>query len=207
MTENYHAFGTRLSMAAISGLGASFLILLIMKTLIASDHPARLDMNKRIPLPEFVRIPDPYEPPPSREVPKPDRMQDPPPIPDLPELERVSPDLLATTGPGSTMTPAGQPEFEAPLINSELISIVDAQPVYPQRAISRNIEGYVVVEFTVTRSGSTADHRILEAYPENVFDRSALRAASKSRFKPKLVDGKEVAVSGIVKKYTFRLED
>ena len=207
MTENYHAYGTRLSMAAICGICASFLILLIMKTLIANDQVGHLEQVRRIPLPEFVRVPSKDEPPPIREVKKPEKMTEPPPVPELPESDLLSPEIIATSGPGPGLKPTGQPEFATPLMNSEMISIVDAQPVYPQRAVSRNIEGYVIVEFTVTPTGSTTDVQVLEAQPEKIFNRSALRAASKSRFKPKFVDGKEVAVSGVRKKYTFKLED
>ena len=35
--------------------------------------------------------------------------------------------------------------------DGEYLPIVKVQPVYPRRALSRGIEGYVIVEFTVTK--------------------------------------------------------
>ena len=65
-------------------------------------------------------------------------------------------------------------------------------PTYPKRALRSGIEGVVTVEFTITIDGSVKDAEIIEAVPPNIFDKSVLRAISKWKFNPDMVDGKPV---------------
>lgn len=80
-------------------------------------------------------------------------------------------------------------------------------PQYPRRAQERGIEGYVIVEFTVTDLGTTEGCMIVEAEPKGYFDRSACRAASTYKYKPKTVNGEPVPVSGVQYMITYQLED
>lgn len=80
------------------------------------------------------------------------------------------------------------------------------QPIYPRRALSRGIEGYVILEFTVTRTGAVKDPVIVESEPPNVFDDAAIRAALKFKYKPKVVNGESVDVADVQNRITFRLE-
>ena len=65
-------------------------------------------------------------------------------------------------------------------------------PAYPADAVAQGIrQGYVDLEFTVTRTGSTRDIRVVEASAP-AFEESAVDAAGRFRYKPRLVDGKPV---------------
>ncbi len=64
-----------------------------------------------------------------------------------------------------------------------------------------------MVEFTVTPSGGVRDPRVIEADPENIFNRAALRAAEKFKYKPKVVDGQPVEVPGVRTIIRFELDD
>ena len=55
------------------------------------------------------------------------------------------------------------------------------------------IEGFVTVQFTITETGSVTSPRVLESSPPRVFDRAAMRAILRWKFKPRIIDG--VAVS------------
>lgn len=77
--------------------------------------------------------------------------------------------------------------------SNEIIPLLRIAPQYPLRAARRGIEGWVKVEFTVTETGTVADARVLESDPESIFDRAAIRAIYKWRFKPKTVAGQAVA--------------
>ncbi len=79
--------------------------------------------------------------------------------------------------------------------------------MYPRRALSRGIEGYVIVKFTVTRQGTTRDHVIVESKPKGIFDRAALQAATKFKYKPRVVDGQPIEVPGVLNKITFLIEE
>ena len=80
-------------------------------------------------------------------------------------------------------------------------SIGNIQPVvpfscdYPEVAKVRKIEGWVLVEFTITKTGSVRDAQVLESNPPNVFDRSTLRCISRARFPVQKREGVSVAVT------------
>ena len=69
--------------------------------------------------------------------------------------------------------------------------------LYPRDAQTQGIEGYVVLEFVVTRTGSTADAMVVESSPPDVFDNAALDAVQKFTYKPRVVDGEPVEVTGV----------
>ena len=91
--------------------------------------------------------------------------------------------------------------------DGEYLPIVKVAPVYPRRAQTRGIEGYVILEFIVTRTGSVINPVIVEAKPPGIFDRAAINAALKFKYKPKVVNGEAIDVAGVRNRITFELED
>ena len=49
------------------------------------------------------------------------------------------------------------------------------------------------IEFTIEADGSVADPKIIDSNPRRMFDRNAIRAIYKWKFKPRIIDGKPVA--------------
>ncbi len=90
--------------------------------------------------------------------------------------------------------------------DAEYLPILKPQPQYPPAAAKRGIEGYVVVQYTVTTKGTVKDIKIVEANPANVFERATLGAARGIKYKPKLVDGKAVEVENVRTRYNFKLQ-
>lgn len=80
-------------------------------------------------------------------------------------------------------------------------------PIYPQRALMRNIEGYVVVEFTINQDGSISNVVILESKPKGVFDKSVLKAVKKFKYSPRIVNGEALAVHNVQNRFEFKLDD
>ena len=78
-------------------------------------------------------------------------------------------------------------------------------PVHPRRALSRGIEGYVIVEFTVTKQGTVRDAKVVRAEPESLFDQAAIDAALKFKYKPRVIDGEAVEVAGVQNKISFQI--
>ncbi len=78
---------------------------------------------------------------------------------------------------------------------------------YPQRAISRNIEGFVDVRFDITPIGTTENVSVVRGVPEGIFERSAVNAVKRWRYRPKMQEGQAVAYPGMVQRITFVLED
>lgn len=84
--------------------------------------------------------------------------------------------------------------------------LVRIPPQYPQRAASRGIEGWVLVEFTITPAGTVTNAQVIDSDPANIFDRSALRAIAKWKYRPKIVDQKPVPQFGMQQLITYELE-
>jgi TonB family protein len=85
---------------------------------------------------------------------------------------------------------------------SELEVVRQVAPEYPRMAVMRHLEGWATVEFTVTESGVVRDSRVVES-SSGVFDRPAIVALDRWRFKPVLEDGVPMPVRASVR-FTFR---
>ncbi|GAA5315851.1 MAG: hypothetical protein AseanaTS_10560 [Candidatus Pelagadaptatus aseana] len=190
---------------ALAG-ATTFGLLLLMHLLIAADTKPPEEAEQRkiadIHMPERV-IETQYE------TAKPDKPEDPEePPPDMPEPEfeqpEINPDALNMAAPRvkPNLNVKGVGGFGS---DGEYLPIVKVQPTYPRRALQRGIEGYVIVEFTVTTNGSVRDPIVVEAQPEKVFDRAAMKAALKFKYKPRVIDGEAVEVPGVRNKITFAI--
>ena len=88
---------------------------------------------------------------------------------------------------------------------SEVMPLNDVSPDYPRYALQRGIEGHVKLAFTINRAGAVENVRVIEASPQNVFEREARRAAVRWRFAPRTEGGLAVAREAVKTLY-FRLE-
>jgi TonB family protein len=78
---------------------------------------------------------------------------------------------------------------------------------YPLKALDQGIEGYVLLEFAVTKTGSLQDIVVIESSPPGYFEEEALRAASQFHYQPKIVKGEPVDVPRAQYKMLFKLEN
>lgn len=134
--------------------------------------------------------------------------------PDIPEPEFDSPDVdagaLNMAAPGMEGLEIGAGGgFSG---DGEYMPIVAVAPEYPRRAAQRGIEGFVTVEFTVTTAGSTRDIQVVDAVDTegretSIFNRSAVRAAERFRFRPRTVDSEPMEVTGVSYRFVFELEN
>ena len=79
-------------------------------------------------------------------------------------------------------------------------------PVYPQSARARGIEGFVVLELSISERGLISEVRVLQSKPEGVFDQVAIDAVKKWTFTPAIKDGSTV-LSRIKQKVNFELDE
>ena len=106
--------------------------------------------------------------------------------------------------------------------DGEYIPLFKIIPIYPRRAQERGTMGYALVEFTITETGSVENAKTIEGYctwtkrpddpeaefrPCTVFNSASARAASKLKYKPKIVDGKAVPVEGVIHRFTYILDE
>ena len=101
---------------------------------------------------------------------------------------------IAATGGGFSAT------------DGEYLPIVRVNPTYPARAQENGVEGYVVVIFTVTAEGTTSDVQVVES-SHKMFERNAVKAALKYKYKPRVVDGEPIPVTGVRVRIEFQLAD
>ena len=79
-------------------------------------------------------------------------------------------------------------------------------PTYPARARDREIEGWVDLEFTVTKDGTTSAATVRAAEPAGTFDRAALDAVKRWRYEPRVVNG-AVVEQRVETRLRFRLAE
>ncbi|TVS17716.1 MAG: energy transducer TonB [Gammaproteobacteria bacterium] len=143
-----------------------------------------------------------------------DRTPEPPPPPDEPPPDMPDPSFDTDVGAvgidiGSVAMDTGMDIGGARGFQSDgdYLPIVRVEPVYPRRALTRGIEGYVLLEFTVSETGSVVDPKVVEAQPPGIFDRAAIQAALRFKYQPRVVDGQPIAVHGVRNMITFELTD
>ena len=103
--------------------------------------------------------------------------------------------------------------------DGEYIPLFKVQPIYPRRAQERGTQGFAIVSFTITDSGSVENAKTIEGYcgdptgpeselrPCTMFNSASARAALKLKYKPKIVDGKATSVSDVLHRFTFIMAD
>jgi protein TonB len=94
----------------------------------------------------------------------------------------------------------------AVLPESALIRTHFVNPVYPPRALERGISGWVDVEFTVARDGTTLDSTIMAAEPTGVFERAALESVARWHYEPRVVNG-AIVEQRVAARLRFQLAD
>jgi len=142
---------------------------------------------------------------------KPPPPQSPPPLPSTPQLESLNPSaqtIAISATPVETDIEISGAGFSLGVGEGDYLPIVKVAPIYPQRALARGIEGYCVVQYTVTRQGTIRDPFVIERQCTNsMFHRPSLQAALKFKYKPRVIDGQAVEVPGVQNKFTYVIEE
>ena len=156
---------------------------LSMVDFIRMKRQAEVDIKERR-LPEKPP-PEKRPPPPRMEVAQVNPLQNTPDF-DIPNLDMPlqTDRFLGPIISGLTVGQVG--------ISTNLIPLVRIPPRYPMRARMKRIEGWVKIEFSITGEGAVVDTIVVESHPRRVFDREAIRAIARWKFKPKIVGGEAV---------------
>jgi len=184
--------------ASFLAVGVTFGLFVFMYKLIQSGGGDR-EMSEAISGIRFgpVNIPEdvmtrsrrvPPKPPPPKKPPPPPQMEisaqqniEAMPIMDMPNL-----DLPLIGGSGMFIGNFGTVDKTS---EGDIIPLVVIRPMYPRDAAMKGIEGWVKVQFTITALGTVKDARVIDSDPPRIFNREALRAILKWKFKPRVVDG------------------
>jgi protein TonB len=88
----------------------------------------------------------------------------------------------------------------------DVVPLVRIEPDYPMNARQRGIEGWVVVEFTISTAGTVKDAEVVASEPGTIFDKAAVQAVRKWKYNPKIKDGKPVERAGVKVRLDFEME-
>ncbi len=105
------------------------------------------------------------------------------PVMDMPNLDIP---LQTSSFGGSVLTGI---QVGAGEISTNVIPLVRIPPTYPMRAANRRIQGWVKVEFTITKEGTVKDAVVVASKPSSIFNSAALKAIKRWKFKPHIIAG------------------
>ncbi len=190
-----------ISLSAVLGIIISLALFWLMQMMISNNQQG-FKKTENVQMTEFVRlkrdtklqtkdrkIPD--EPPPPEKRPPPPKMQmqqvhvthNNAPQMDMPNL-----DIPLQTNAFSGSLISGV-QMGVGGISTGLIPLHRVPAIYPMRAAKRKIEGWVKVKFTITKEGTVKDAVVVEAHPGKTFNRAALKAIRRWKFKPQMIAG------------------
>lgn len=196
----------RYALALTVGGVAAFSLLWVMQLLIATGEAAITEQRETHFL-DFVRVkPDP---PPLPEDHRPEKPEDPPPPPPrtiqdpLDPGTEVTPVIKPPPPPADGGGIAGIPGDQT--LEGEFLPLVRVAPDYPLTALRKGLEGYCDVECTVTPKGTTTDVHAIYC-TSTLFERASIRAVQQFKYKPRVVGGVPLAVSGVRHRIRFEID-
>jgi len=195
----------RYAMSISIGVAVTFGLLFLMQLLIATGRGALTEGNS-FRITDFVRVERNEVIETKKEKPeKPPEPETPPEMPTPSNNDSFDNSMAVSMSAPSLDAGINIGGVGFGVSDGEYLPIVKVAPVYPSRALSRGLEGYVIVEFTVTQSGAVRDVFVVES-TSTLFERAATTAALKSKYKPRVIDGEPVDVRGVQHLITFLIE-
>ena len=198
----------RFPIAVVIAMGVTLFLFWAMQALVGVE--GSLKDAKPSPKIEFVRLKRDTAPEEKkREPPKREKPDTPPPPPDISTSKAsLNPGegagtLAPTVDPGEALSGGIGATAGA---DRDVVPLVRIDPDYPIRARQRGIEGWVTVEFTISKVGSVRNVRVVAANPPSVFNKAAVQAVQKWKYNPKIKDGVAVERSGVMTTLAFEME-
>ena len=193
---------SRFALSFINALIVSAALLVIMYSLIYSEEPI-LDLNKTSGPIEISAVREESEVETIIVKPQEPKLVDP-----QPQRIKISHNLIDPNIDSVNDIPVFEPSKDIDLsINDGSLNLAfAAPPVYPARMATRGLEGFVVVGFSVSAAGAVFDPYIVEAEPQQGFNKAALEAIKRFKYQPRVLGGKAVVSDGQFYKFVFELE-
>jgi protein TonB len=210
LTQNQAGSIVRMAIGFVAALAVTSSLFWVMQYLIATADRS-LNEDAAGTMLDFVRVKrDESIERRQRKPEKPPQPETPPPQPPTPQLDNLNPNaekIAISAVPVQTdieMTGG----FSLGVGEGDYLPIVKVAPIYPNRALTRGIEGFCVVQYTVTNLGATKDPVVIEDQcTSSLFHRASLNAALKFKYKPRILDGQAVEVPGVQNKFTYEITE
>jgi len=195
------AVAERFLLSSILAFAMTFALFWLMQTLVVVEDQI-LDHRPGIAVVPYVKVYQPPRPLKTR-TPKPKQQK----VSEKPPTPEVKPTTsedgaksglipIGPTDPADSST-RGKGILGLRELDRNAVALVRIKPDYPARALRRGIEGRVLLEFTIGRTGAVENPKVIAAEPNSIFNASALEAVRQWRYEPKIEDGQAVEQPGI----------
>lgn len=193
------------STAVIGGAAMTFAAFAFMQYLISGEQRAPVKPGGDI----IVEI---FQAPEDSKVRHIQKIQPPPPMPKVPQkappLDTSADPVLAI----SDFTPVTIDDFGGDINNTinrptgDATPIVRINPKYPTTAARDGIEGWAQLSFSISPTGEVIDPVVINAEPKRTFDREAIRAIKRWKYRPKVIEGVAQLQTGQTVQLDFKLQ-
>ncbi|KDC51270.1 energy transducer TonB [Pseudoalteromonas sp. S3431] len=194
------------STAVIGGAAMTFAAFAFMQYLISGEQRAPVKPGGDI----IVEI---FQAPEDSKVRHIQKIQPPPPMPKVPPkaplLDTSADPVLAI----SDFTPVTIDDFGDDFNNTinrptgDATPIVRINPKYPTTAARDGIEGWVQLSFSISPTGEVIDPVVINAEPKRTFNREAIRAIKRWKYRPKVIEGVAQLQTGQTVQLDFKLDN
>lgn len=195
----------RMISVVLLAAGVTISLFLVMKVLVTGQEYEIEEELAAIGI-DFVRVEREEESQTKdRAVKRPSKVEpeDPPPPPKLAQPSRPNIDKASMSADLGAFNLAGL-NLNAP-VDGDTLAIVRILPRYPSRALSRGIEGWVLMEFAISELGLAVNPVVIESEPPGIFDRAALSAVKRWKYRPMIEDGRPRMRPGVRQLISFEI--
>ena len=195
----------RMISVVLLAAGVTISLFLVMKVLVTGQEYEIEEELAAIGI-DFVRVEREEESQTKdRAVKRPSKVEPeaPPPPPKLAQPSRPNIDKASMSADLGAFNLAGL-NLNAP-VDGDTLAIVRILPRYPSRALSRGIEGWVLMEFAISELGLAVNPVVIESEPPGIFDRAALSAVKRWKYRPMIEDGRPRMRPGVRQLISFEI--
>ena len=196
---------SRMMGVVLLATGVTIGLFLIMKVLVTGQEYEIEEELASIGI-DFVRVErDEESQTKDRALKRPSKVEpeEPPPPPKLTQPNRPNIDKASMSADLGAFDLAGL-NLNAP-VDGDTLAIVRVLPRYPSRALSRGIEGWVLMEFAIDELGLAVNPVVIESEPPGIFDRAALSAVKRWKYRPMIEDGRPLMRPGVRQLISFEI--
>ena len=196
---------SRMMGVVLLAAGVTIGLFLIMKVLVTGQEYKIEEELASIGI-DFVRVErDEESQTKDRALKRPSKVEpeEPPPPPKLTQPNRPNVDKASMSADMGAFDLAGL-NLNAP-VDGDTLAIVRVLPRYPSRALSRGIEGWVLLEFAIDELGLAVNPVVIESEPPGIFDRAATSAVKRWKYRPMIEDGRPRMRPGVRQLISFEI--